>query len=248
MSQNVDDPITENAATFAFSYKTLWDHTVGVLSRPLALVTFASASFGGLWSIYEASVSSLNLQANRLVAYAWILGIAVVCSVIARIWAYINTCPDGLEDLSPAARRVAHLQRTKWEFRFAKSVLAQLISPIDREWQDIRNDNVYMVATPPRDCRSYFKWLSGRTENLFRMLRVAKKTMLFEIPKALTSTEEEHAGPKKILDSLQTITQLYRESVAFEKSSLAIIPPEEFEKVHELQAGWSEPIRDAVHQ
>ena len=179
MSDDLDEPIANNSAIFAFSYKTLWDHTVGVLSRPLLFLTFASASFGGLWSMYEVTVTSLNLEANRLAAYAWILGVSIVCSAIARIWAYINTCPDGLEDLSPTARRIAHLQRPKWEIRFAKSVLAQLISPIDREWQDIRNENVYVVATPPRDFRTYFKWLSGRPENMFRMLRVANKTMLF---------------------------------------------------------------------
>ncbi|APZ91037.1 hypothetical protein [Fuerstiella marisgermanici] len=248
MSSELDNPITNNTATFAFSYKTVWDHVKGIFSRPLPLLTFASASFGGLWSIYEASVSSLGLEANRPVAYTWILAFAAISSVVARLWAYVNTVPDGLEDLLPHARRLAHLQRPKWEFRFAKSVLAHLVSPIDREWQDIRNDNVYVVASRPRDFRSYFQWLAGRPENCFRMLRVAKKTMLFEFPQALTSTEETPADPKRILDRTQTIVDLYRESVAFEKTSLAIIPPDEMETVHELQIGWAEPIRDAVHQ
>lgn len=248
MPEDIDGPSTSTTVTFSFSYKSLWEHSIGVLSRPLALVTFASASFGGLWSIFEASVGSLDVQANRPVAYAWIIAIAAASSIIARIWTYVNACPDGLEHLSPRARRIAHLQGTKWEFRFAKSVLAQLISPVDREWQDIRNENVYIVATPPRDLRTYFQWLTGRPENMYRMLRVAKKTMLLDFPRSLTSTTAERADPKRILDSLETITHLYRESVAFEKDSLAIIPPEEFATVHELQIGWSEPIRDAVHQ
>ena len=248
MSNELDKPITNSTATFSFSYKTTWDHVKGFFSRPLTLLTFASASFGGLWSIYEASVSSLDLEANRPVVYAWILAFAAISSGVARLWAYVNTVPDGLEELLPHSSRIAHLQRTKWEFRFAKSVLAHLISPIDREWQDIRNNNIYVVASRPRDFLSYFRWLAGRPENCFRMLRVAKKTMLFEFPQALTSTEETPADPKRILDRIQTIVDLYRESVAFEKTSLAIIPPDEMVTVHELQIGWAEPIRDAVHQ
>ncbi|QDU51202.1 hypothetical protein [Gimesia panareensis] len=248
MSYELDNPISNTTATFAFSYKTIWDHAKGFFSRPLPLLTFASASFGGFWSIYEASVSSLDLDANRPVAYAWILAFSVISSGVARLWAYVNTIPDGLEELLPHARRIAHLQQTKWEFRFAKSVLAYLISPIDREWQDIRNDNVYVVASRPRDFRSYFQWLAGRPDNCFRMLKVAKKTMLLELPQALISTEETPADPKRILDRIQTIVNLYRESVAFEKASLAIIPPDEMATVHKLQIGWAEPIRDAVHQ
>ena len=248
MSNELDNPITNCTVTFAVSYKTAWDHVKGFSSCPLPLLTFASASFGGLWSIYEASVSSLGLDANRPVAYAWILAIAAISSGVARLWAYVNTVPDGLEELLPHTRRIAHLQRPKWEFQFAKSVLAHLISPIDREWQDIRDGNVYVVASRPRDFRSYYEWLAGRPENCFRMLRVAKKTMLFEFPHALTSTEETPADPKRILDRIQTIVDLYRESVVFEKASLAIIPPDEMVIVHELQIGWAEPIRDGVHQ
>lgn len=248
MSNELDNPITQNTSRFMFSHKTMWDHVRGFFSRPLSLFTFASASFGGLWSIYEASVSSSDLDANRPVAYAWILAFAAISAGAARLWTYLNTVPDGLEELLPHARRIAHLQRTKWEFRFAKSVLAHLISPIDREWRDIRDDNVYVVASRPLDLRSYFQWLSGRPENCFRMLRVAKKTMLFELPKALTSTDESPADPKQILDRIQTIVELYRESVAFEKASLAIIPPNEMAALHELQIGWAEPIRDSVHQ
>ncbi|MCA9107776.1 MAG: hypothetical protein KDA83_20355 [Planctomycetales bacterium] len=248
MTTEPDNPITNSTGTFAFSYKTAWDHVKGFFSRPLPLLAFTSASFGGLWSIYESSVSSLGLVTNRPVAYTWILAIAAVSSAISRLWTYVNTIPDGLDELLPHASRIAHLQRPKWEFRFAKAVLAHLISPIDREWQDIRNDNVYVVASRPRDFRSYFQWLAGRPDNCSRMLTVAKKTMLFELPQALTSTEQKPADPKQILNRIQTIVDLYRESVAFEKTSLAIIPPDEMLIVHKLQIGWAEPIRDAVHQ
>lgn len=248
MSNELDDPLTENNSTFVFSRKTWVDHVKGFFSRPRSLLTYASVSFGGLWSIYEASVSSLDLDSNRFIAYAWILAFAVISSGVARLWAYLNTVPDGLEKLLPHTSRIAHLQRPKWEFRFAKSVLAHLISPIDREWQDLRDNNVYVVASRPLDLRSYFQWLAGRPENCFRMLRVAKKTMLFELPKALTSTAESPADPKHILDRIQAIVDLYRESVVFEKASLAIIPPNEMATLHELQIGWAEPIRDSVHQ
>lgn len=243
-----DDELTTTNATFAFSYKTAWDHFVAILSGPVQIIAITAGCFGSIWTIYEASVSSLKLTPNRLIPYLSFLAISIAVSMAWRIYHYVNACPDGLQIVSNTGRRIAHLQRPLWEFRFAKSVLAQLLGPIDRECRDLLDGKVFVLAERPRDFRKYYSWLAGRPDNMLRMLEIAKQLMLIDFPKALTSTEDKTACPKKILDVSFAIQRVYQEAVNYERSSLAILPPEECERLHQLQVGWSQPIRDAILQ
>ncbi len=243
-----DEELTTTNATIVFSYKTAWDHLVAILSAPVQIIAIAAGCFGSIWTIYEASVSSLKLTPNRLVPYLSFLAISIAVSMVWRIYHYVNACPEGLEIVSNTGRRIAHLQRPLWQFRFAKSVLAQLLGPIDRECRDLLDGKVFVLAERPRDFREYYSWLAGRSENMLRMLKIAEQLMLIDFLKALTSTEDKTACPKKILDVSFAIQRVYQEAVNYERSSLAIFPPEGFERAHQLQVGWSQPIRDAILQ
>ncbi len=243
-----NDELTTTSATFVISYKSAWDHFVAILSAPIQIIAIAAGCFGSIWTIYEASVSSLKLEPNRLIPYLSFLAISIAVSMAWRIYHYVNACPEGLEVVSNTARRIAHLQRPRWEFRFAKSVLAQLLGPIDRECRDLLDGKVFVLGQHPRDFREYCSWLAGRHDNMLRMLEIAKQLMLVDFPHALASTEHKKASPKEILDVSFAIQRVYQEAVNYERSSLAILPPEECDMLHQLQVGWSQPIRDAILQ
>lgn len=237
-----------HSGVFQFSYKTWWDHVRGVFSQPLRLLAVTVAVFGTLWTIGEASIQFLELNPRGWTSYFILCGFSLVAGLTWQVYRYINICPDGLEATSRRARRIAHLQRPKWEFAFAKILLAERVGPIDRECSDLLSGNVFVYATKPRDFMEYFRWLQSRTDNLLRMLEVAKFLLLQELPSAMRSTAEQHASPERLLAAVESIERFYRETVEFERSSHAIIPPEDWRKLHNLQVGWAEPIRDAVLQ
>lgn len=242
-----DDELTTNV-TFVFSYKTVWEHFVGIFSAPVQIIAIAAGCFGSIWTIYEATIASFTLTPNRLIQYLSFLAISIAISMAWRIYHYVNACPDGLEKVSHTARRIAHLQRPLWEFRFAKSVLAELLGPIDGECRNLLDGKVFVLAERRRDVREYYCWLAGRPENMLRMCGIARELIVIDFPKALASTKVKTACPKKILDVSLAIQRVYKEALNYERSSLAILPPEGFERLHKLQVGWSQPIRDAIVQ
>lgn len=243
-----DTGITTTNATFAFSYKTLGDHLHDFLRRPLPILVFAVAIFGVLWTFGEAAIQLTDANPRGWFSYGLLIAASVIASLMWNGYLYLHRVPEGLDDVSPHAQRIAHLQRPRWEFRYAKSVLAQLLGPIDRECRDLLDGKVSVLAERPRDFREYVSWLQGRPDNMLRMLEIANQLMLIDLPKALTSTKDKPASPKNILDVSLAIQRFYQETVNCERSSLAILPPEECQRLHQLQVGWSQPIRDAILQ
>lgn len=184
---NVDKPIT--AIQYKFSYKTLGGHIQAILAKPLEPLGILLGCFGSVWTVYEASVNSLDLSPNRTFPYAMFVIVSMVAAIASAIHRYLKTCHEGLELLSPAARRIAHLQRPKWEFQFAKPVLAQLLSPIDRECRDLFSGKTFVPATPLRSFQEYFSIMGSRSENLMRMVEIAQRLILSDLPHAMISTE-----------------------------------------------------------
>ncbi|WP_146453499.1 hypothetical protein [Rubripirellula tenax] len=245
----MDDPdLTSSSGTFRFSYKTYWDHIQGVFSEPNGIVGFAFATFGSLWTVFEGYASTLSPSPNRLIPYVAFLFVSVMAAVGWRVYHYLRECPEGLESLPANSYRIAHLQRSMWEFHFAKSLLAVLLGPIDREARDLADGKVFVPAESPQNFRAYHAWLSSRPTNLIEMVEVAKRLLVQDFPRAIQSTEEKAADPKLILDVCVAIQRVYAEAVAFERASRSLLPPERCERLHELQQGWSEPVRDATHQ
>ncbi|MDK1022028.1 MAG: hypothetical protein QGD90_10375, partial [Candidatus Hydrogenedentes bacterium] len=72
--------------------------------------------------------------------------------------------------------------------------------------------------------------------------------VITDLMKALQADEDDPPAPAEIVDVTDKIRALYADTVAFEREGHAVIPPDDLEKVHALQLGWSGPIRDGVHQ
>lgn len=235
-------------ATFGFSSKSLLDHIRELVRKPAAMVGTFAAVFGGFWTIYEASISSLSLTPNRFWPYLAFLMISTIAAISVRVYQYMNEIPEGLENINKSARRIAQLQRPKWEFKFAKSVLAEQLGPIDRECRDLINGNVFVRATRPKTLHDYMRQMIDQPTNMMHLLKIVNRVIITEFPKSLTSTDENPACPKNIVDTIETISRLYRETVELERFTQSVMPPEHFERVHSLQIGWSEPIRDGIHE
>ncbi|NQT20907.1 MAG: hypothetical protein HQ592_14465 [Planctomycetes bacterium] len=242
------DESSKRIGVFHFSHKTWWHHVRGVFGRPLELLGAITAIFGTLWTVGEASIQLLEFNPRGWYSYLALFASSLFGAIAWQVYRYVNLCPPGLEGTSRKARRIAHLQRPKWEFALAKALLAERVAPIDRECGDLLDGNVFVLATKPRDFMDYFRWLQSRTDNLSRMLEAAKFLLLHQLPSSMQSSAESHALPDRILAAVDAVARFYRETVEFERSSHAIIPPDDFVKLHRLQLGWAEPIRGGVLQ
>jgi len=233
---------------FAFSYKTVRTHLLDFISRPLPILAVTVAIFGVLWTFGEASIQFTGASPRGWLSYALLIAVSGIASVLWNGYLYFQRVPEGFDHVSTHAQRIAHLQRPLWEFHLAKALLSQKLAPFERELADMEAGRQFVVAENPESLQAYIRWADARNENLFTMLAVAEQLILNDFPAALQSTAQRPADPKKTLDAVETLARFYGETVAFERSSRAVVPSEDLNELHQLQLGWSESIRDGVRQ
>ena len=189
-----------------------------------------------------------KLETNSWQAYSLFGLVAATCGFVVSVYRYLRASPEGLEGESPAARRIAQVQRPTWEFRLARQLLRDKLEELDQDCSDLLNCRVYVPLEPCRDPDEYWKWLVNRPKNMKRMITVALNLLIRDFPAALRSTSDEPASPSAIAKETSQIRAFYEDTIRFEREGHAVEPPPEFQRAHALQIGWAKVFRDAVHQ
>jgi hypothetical protein len=234
--------------TGRFSYKNWREHAKCILAHWPAMLLTSAAVFGTVWGLVEASsyLAGKNLQ-GRL-SYLLAVVVAVASAVGRSVFVYIHDCPEGLENESSRARRIAQIQRPKWEYALARQLLRDKLTRLDTELADILSGRVYVPIETRMSLEDYVQWLELRSPNALRMVGVVKQVAITDFAEAVVSREEQAARPAGILNAIDRIRDVYAETVAFERAGRSVDPPPGFETVHALQFGWTEPIRNGIQQ
>jgi len=242
------DDKPELTGSFYFSKKSLLIHLRDFFLPLWPIFTITIAIFGVLWTFSEAIIQftdSLPLGWRSLLI---LLVSSFLLALFWNLYRYLNRLPMGFEQVSKHSKRIAHLQKSKWEFLLAKSLLEEKIGPLDRELEDLIAGKQFVPASKPESFLSYYYWLGSRPRNMNNMLEVANKLLIDDFPKSLQSSEKKPANPLTILHAVETLARFYRDTIEYERSSRAILPSEKLSNLHSLQLGWTEPIRAAVRQ
>lgn len=238
----------ELTGSFYFSKKSLFVHLRNLFWPPWPIFSITIVIFGVLWTFSEAIIQftkSLPLGWRSLLI---LLASSFTLSLFWNLYKYLNRIPVGFEQVSINSKRIAHLQKSKWEFLLAKSLLEEKIGPLDRELEDLISGKQFVPAMKPESFQSYYYWLGSRSRNMNNMLEVAKILLIDDFPKSLQSSKKKPANPLTILHAVETLARFYRDTIEYERSSRAVLPSEKLSYLHSLQLGWTEPIRAAVRQ
>lgn len=243
----VEDGIVRHELVMRFTRKGVWDHARGLLARWRAFSFTAIAIFGVLWTGIEAPAYLLKADLRDARFYIGAIFVSLVGAAIWTARSYVHDCPAGFEHESLSARRIAQLQRERWEHRLANELLQDVLRDLDDELAALSEGRVFVHIERQLDPPEYIQWVGLGPNNVQRMVAVAKKLLIHDLPTALGS-EDEGRKPLAIRAVVYRIRDLYRETVAFERSRRAVEPPAGAEHLHELQLGWTEPVRDGVRQ
>jgi len=243
-----DTGIVSTETRMQFSHKSLWDHAVCVLAHWPSLLLTALAVFGALWTVVAASSYFLDVSLRGWGLFAITIALALSSASCRAIYAYHHGCPEGLEDESSAARRIAQIQRPKWEFHLARRLLDDKLRGLDRELKDIIERRVFIPIDRRLSATDYMDWVETRPESALRMIDGTQQLLVVDFPLAIASQKGRPADPSAILSVVNRIRDLYAESVAFERATHAVAPPNAFQAAHALQVGWTDPIRNGVQQ
>jgi hypothetical protein len=246
-SSSAGDGHVESHLEMRTSHKGVVDHAKGVLKRWPLFVGNAVAVFGVIWTLAATGSYFLNADFRGVRFYGVAVAFALVAAGVRTVRAYLNESPPGFEGEPASVRRIAHLQRSGWEFRLARELLQNALADPDDELSALSSGRVFVRVERQLDLQDYIDWVSLAPANLLSMMKVAQNLLVLDFAAAL-GTPELDARPLAISSVVRRIRHLYLESVAFEQSMQAVQPPEGAEKLHELQSGWSEPIRSGVRQ
>lgn len=179
------------------------------------------------------------------------IGMALLSLMAALVYTgrrYVHTVPEGFEPESRMIQRLAHLKRPRWEYRLGLNLLRDRLSSTDQKLSELLAGRRHVPISRKLEPSEYMKWLTIRPANLLRMVAVAKALLVFDLPNAMMARDNSEVYPQQILQSVERIDQFYLQIYEFELEGFSIEPPEGFEKIHQIQNGWTQVIREGVHQ
>lgn len=241
------DTRLENELLVVFTRKSVWDHVLGVLSRWHTLLLTALGIFGVIWTMFEAPAYLLESDLSDSRFYVGALLASVFGAIVWTIREYTHDCPPGFEHESLGARRIAQLQRTRWEHRLAAQLLQDVLTDLDDELAALSEGRVFVPIESAPDFRQYISWAGLGPSSVLRMVDVGQKLLVLDLPSALGAANSP-SKPREIRATVYRIRDLYAETVAFERGRRAVKPPDGAERLHELQLGWTDPVREGVRQ
>jgi len=195
----------------------------------------------------EAAIEFEGGDPRRWVSYAWLIACSLIVALAWNAYEYVQRTPEGLENESTNARRIAHLRRPKWQFKLARSLMARRLGPLERELRDLEEGKVFVNAFRPESFEAYLRWAQSRFTNLGEMTSVAK-LVVTDFVTCLSSSPTHPVTPKDVVESVERLATFYRATVAFESNCRTILPIESLTALHQHLYGWSDPIREAVQQ
>ena len=182
--------IDENALTITFTKKTIFDHIRGVTAKWKKLLIAVITIFGVLTAGIEAFAYFYNAELHDIRLFFFSILFALFGSSIGTIYSYLYDCPEGFENESVTSKRIAQMQRARWEHLLAKQLLLENLRDLDDELTALEEGRVFVLIKRRPNFAEYINWVGVGPNNVLRMVDVVNKLLIHDLPSALASTDE----------------------------------------------------------
>lgn len=143
-------------------------------------------------------------------------------------------------------KKIFRKQQCGWNIELAKQMLEERIKESEATLNRIKKGTKF-IKPKEIEYQDYIIWLRTRPEIIERLLKSTTSLCIKELPSiiAKTTSEDELQNLKSEIEALEDLFESVKNS---EIECHEIIPPEEFESLHEMTYGWTDPIRDGIKQ
>ena len=241
-------PTTE---TILNSEKKRWyRHLLSSITPPWSLFASGFGVFVTFWTIIEATAFFDEQSGNRIQQWDFYLYLATISLLIGYglvFWKYWRGCPSPAERFPRTAQVVSRRQQLGWEYQLAQLFFVHRIVPLNAYLNDLFEGTAFVAQVVCETQDEFCEHASLHFRNLEKMGITAKR--VFSV--FLRAFEGKISADERIRQSdeaVAKIERLYRDTIEFEVGLRKIAPQDGFERLHELQLGWSQPIRDAFQE
>ncbi|MFB4202649.1 hypothetical protein KBTX_01651 [wastewater metagenome] len=246
MTASKDDGQYSGSHKISFTEKRWYEHGWDYCTwLPQQLGTFASVAIS-LWAVAEVLMVASGRRVSIDELAVPILVVAIIVVLYRAYSAKHEYVPAPLHGESKAVKDIFQKQRCGWNAALAKQMLEDRLEEADGALSRIDKGAEYI---PPQKLEydEYLTWLQTRPEVVLRMVHSAALLCTQEIPVAIGSAKDEEALPE-LRREVEALSSLYTCAKDAEVEWHGVLPPEDFEGVHEMMYGWTQPIRKGVHQ
>jgi hypothetical protein len=177
-----------------------------------------------------------------------ILIISLFFSIVRIFQKHNDTIPKGFEKEPKSAQRIANRMGFLWGFKLALILLKEKIFTTDNSLSDILENRTFVPITKSLSLPEYIEWIKLRPTNVLLMVETLKKLFFTDLVNLITHPDGDAGAPLKILNATERVGKLYARTVEFEIESRSIQPPAGFARIHEIQKGWTKPVRQGINQ
>lgn len=228
------------------SFKRWYEHLLDSVNPPWAFFGRSFAVFATLWTLIEANSffgneGSRSLQNGSF--YLYLIGFSALSGFALTFVKHMRTTPSFAEGFPKEAQRIIRNQAKGWEFHLAQVLFVSLIEPLDRRLEGILNGTALVLLRPAPSQAEYMSIISLRTGNMIRMASVAKHMFEVSFPGCFEGKLPVEERVKRIQKAVQEVESFYEVTISMEEELHSMGIPDGFEKLHEMQANWTEAIR-----
>lgn len=231
---------------FIYTEKKWYEHIKDYLKILITEVPAFIALVVSLWVFTEIlmEITDNRVSINKL--FLLITSIAFIAIAYKSFVKYSSKIPEILNNESNASKNIIWWQKCGWQYDLAYQILNERFQKIEFVLNRIASGANFL---PPKSLpiESYIEWLNSRPLILSRLIKAVEIQCIQELPKTLGKTKNE-SDLKEILIGLENLVELYEFAKDFEVECHQIIPPPQFESVHKMTFGWTDPIRNGINE
>jgi hypothetical protein len=232
--------------SLTFSYKTIFEHFLCFIKLLPKQLPKIATLFISIWAISEIILFEDNNKLHIILVPSII--IVIVMALYDNLQQYLKTSPDILLSESKKARKLFFHQKLGWQYAIAKEMLENRIIELELSLIRIRQNAEYIVPNFISD-DDFIIFIKLQPENILRLIEAAKIACVHFLPNAISTMKKgEEIELNFLLKEINNVAMIYSHAINYERSIYAIKPSEEFEAIHELMKGWTDPIRDGINQ
>jgi len=231
---------------FVFTEKRWYEHIKNYLKILISETPTFIALIVSIWAFTEIlmDITGDRVSTHRLfILTALISFVFISYKSISR---FLNDLPEPIKNESEASKKLVWWQKCGWQYDLARQILSERFESIEMTLQRISSGAHFL---PPKylPFEDYFEWINTRPTVLNRLIKAVAMQCTQELPSVLGQTRTEK-DLKAVLQSINNLEALYKISKDFEVECHQIIPPEQFDDVHVMTFGWTNPIRSGINK
>lgn len=207
---------------------------------------FFITSVVSFWAFARVLIATTD---NNVSLRSFALSVFVFSIAVTMYRAYLEQkeyVPEPLKSESLKTKKIFKKQQCGWNIELAKQMLEERIKESEATLNRIKKGTKF-IKPKEIEYQDYIIWLKTRPEIIERLLKSTTSLCIKELPSiiAKTTSENELQNLKSEIEALEDLFESVKNS---EIECHEIIPPEEFESLHEMTYGWTDPIRDGIKQ